>query len=116
MDSRSVACGVIQHLLRKKNRIKPCCGAYERRLTLGQNKRVLTVIGLPFRQKGKRAFVSISVDVDKLIDYIVDKEIPNQGAYVIVDSQGQVLMDTTDTLYEQTITLPEKTIGCHFFN
>ena len=75
---------------------------------LGQNKRVLTVYRVAVSTEGKRAFVSISVDVDKLIDYIVDKEIPNQGAYVIVDSQGQVLMDTTDTLYEQTITLPEK--------
>ena len=75
---------------------------------LGQNKRVLTVYRVAVSTEGKRAFVSISVDVDKLIDYIVDKEIPNQGAYVIVDSQGQVLMDTTDILYEQTITLPEK--------
>ena len=75
---------------------------------LGQNKRVLTVYRVAVSTEGKRAFVSISVDVDKLIDYIVDKEIPNQGAYVIVDSQGQVLMDTTDALYEQTITLPEK--------
>lgn len=75
---------------------------------LGQNKRVLTVYRVAVSTEGKRAFVSISVDVDKLIDYIVDKEIPNQGAYVIVDSQGQVLMDTADTLYKQTITLPEK--------
>lgn len=75
---------------------------------LGQNKRVLTVYRVAVSTEGKRAFVSISVDVDKLIDYIVDKEIPNQGAYVIVDSQGQVLLDTTDALYEQTITLPEK--------
>lgn len=75
---------------------------------LGQNKRVLTVYRVAVSTEGKRAFVSISVDVDKLIELYCRKEIPNQGAYVIVDSQGQVLMDTTDTLYEQTITLPEK--------
>ena len=75
---------------------------------LGQKKRVLTVYRVAVSSEGKKAFVSISVDVDKLADYIVDSEVPNQGAYLIVDSEGRVLMDTSSAMYEQSITLPEK--------
>ena len=46
---------------------------------LGQRRLVITVYQLVIAAKENRAFISISVDADKLISYIVDENAPNQN-------------------------------------
>ncbi len=48
----------------------------------------------------------MSVDADKLISYIVDSEALNQGAYLIVDGKGQVVLDTSHRMEGQYLALP----------
>ena len=56
---------------------------------VGEERWVITVYLLVAIDGEERAFVSVSVDADKLISYIVDSEALNQGTYLIVDGKGQ---------------------------
>ncbi len=73
---------------------------------VGEERWVITVYLLVAVDGEERAFVSVSVDADKLISYIVDSEALNQGAYLIVDGKGQVVLDTSHRMEGQYLTLP----------
>lgn len=75
---------------------------------LGQRRLVITVYQLVIAAKENRAFISISVDADKLISYIVDENAPNQGSYLILDQRGQVVLDTSGQLNGEYLPLPPK--------
>lgn len=74
---------------------------------VGQEHRVITVYQIVSTAEEKRTFVSVSVDEEKLVDYIVDNEVSNQGAYLIVDSNNQVILDTSGQMNDQRLPLPE---------
>ena len=74
---------------------------------LGQERRVITVYQIMATTKEKRAFVSVSVDVEKLVGYIIDKKVSNQGIYIIVDSNDRVILDTSRQMKDQRLYLPE---------
>lgn len=77
---------------------------------VGEERWVVTVYLLVTAGEN-RAFVSVSVDGDKLISYIVDSEALNQGAYLIVDGKGQVVLDTSGRMNGQYLELPPKSGG-----
>ena len=70
-------------------------------------KRVITFYRARTVTGGKKAFVSISVDVEKLITYIADNHDSMEGAYLIVDKNNMVLLDTAGQMNDQYIELPE---------
>ena len=74
---------------------------------VGEESRVITVYQIVATVAEMRAFVSVSVDAEKLIGYIVDNEVPNQGAYLIVDNKNQVVLDTSGQMNDQMLSLPE---------
>lgn len=65
------------------------------------DKRVITIYRMRTVNGGKRAFVSISLDAEKLAGYITDNFDGIDGAYLIVDENHQVIMDTSNQLNDQ---------------
>lgn len=74
---------------------------------LGEEKTVITVYRIVTIAQEEEAFVSISVDPEKLIGYITDNKNANQGSYLIVDQRNQVILDTSGQLDGQEFLLPE---------
>lgn len=74
---------------------------------VGEQRWTITIYRLVAAREN-RSFVSISVDADKLISYIVDSEALNQGAYLIVDKGGQIVLDTSRRMNGQYLELPEE--------
>ncbi len=74
---------------------------------LGEKKQVITVYRIVTISEKKEAFVSVSVDAEKLIGYITDNKNVKQGAYMIVDENQKVLLDTSGKLSGQKFALPE---------
>ena len=75
---------------------------------LGRKYWLITVYRAVNTQSEESSFVSISIDGQKLMDYIVDEKVPDQGAYLIVDRDGNVILDTSWQLQGETLLLPEK--------
>lgn len=75
---------------------------------LGKKYWLITVYRTVNTQSKENSFVSISIDEQKLMDYIVDEKVPNQGAYLIVDRDGNVILDTSWQMQGETLLLPEK--------
>ena len=71
-------------------------------------KDVITVYRTRPSVAGKKSFVSVSVDIEKLIAHIVDQEIQNQGAYLIVDDNNRVVLDTSGEMTNQSLSLPKE--------
>lgn len=69
-------------------------------------KRVITFYWVKSLNGGKKAFSSISVDVEKLIDYITDNYDRIQGAYLIIDQNNEVILDTAYQMNGQNLELP----------
>ena len=70
-------------------------------------KRVVTFYWARTLEEGKKAFSSISVDVEKLIGYITDNHDSMEGAYLIVDEDNRVLLDTAGQMNDLYVELPE---------
>ena len=54
----------------------------------------------------QKAFVSLSIDTDKLGQYLADELFPDQSAYLIVDASNRVILDTTHRLVGESLVLP----------
>lgn len=74
---------------------------------LGKESRVITVYQVLGENEIKDSFVSISINVNQLIDYITDNTVENQGAYLIIDENQKVILDTTGELNDMELILPE---------
>ena len=70
-------------------------------------RRVITVYWARTVGRGKKAFVAVSIDTEKLIRYITDSYDGMQGAYLIVDRDNRVILDTTGQRNDQIVELPE---------
>lgn len=73
------------------------------------DRRVITFYRTRFLSDGKRAFSSISVDAEKLIEHLTDNHDAIQGSYLLVDGDDQVLLDTSGRMNDQYVNLPEDT-------
>ena len=71
------------------------------------DRRIFTFYWARFVGGGKKAFASISVDVEKVIEYITNNHDRIQGAYLILDKNNQVLLDTAHQMNDQYMDLPE---------
>lgn len=71
----------------------------------GIPKRVLTVYRKRVVNHDKNAFVSISVDLEKLSEYITDNLDGRNGAYLIVDDEHRVVMDTSSRFDDQVLSV-----------
>ena len=71
------------------------------------DRRIFTFYWARFVGGGKKAFASISVDVEKVIEYITNNHDRIQGAYLILDKNNQVLLDTAHQMNDQYVDLPE---------
>ncbi len=67
-------------------------------------KRVITIYWGQNMGKQK-GFVSASMDVEKLISYITDEHDRFQGAYLIVDKNNRVIMDTSGQMDDEYVVL-----------
>ena len=74
----------------------------------GQEKTDVLTIYLT-RKREDSSFVSISIDVQKLIRHITDEYDENQGIYVIVDKDHRVVLDTSGQLENMTLDWEEAT-------
>lgn len=68
----------------------------------GQEKRALTVYQVS-KEASEHGFVSISIDMEKLISYITTNNQRSQGTYLLADQNGMVIMDTGHLLTDQTL-------------
>ena len=59
------------------------------------------------RKREDDVFVSISIDAEKLIHHITDEYDENQGMYLIVDEDHQVILDTSGQLKGTTLDWEE---------
>ena len=75
--------------------------------TKKSDKRVITFYWARAVGGGKKAFSSISVDAEKLIEHITDNHDSMEGAYLIVDKDDQVLLDTAGQMNDQYVELPQ---------
>lgn len=84
----------------------------------GVETKVITVYRACRPNINNLGFVSISIEVPKLISYLIDSSNYNQGAYLIVDTDGRVMMDTSGQNSGQILKLPESgsTIEIHGTN
>lgn len=78
---------------------------------VGEERWVISVYCPVAAAEERHTFISVSVDADKLISYIVDSEALNQGAYLIVDRKGQVVLDTSRRMDAGFLALPEESGG-----
>lgn len=71
-------------------------------------ERVLTVYWEKNVGAQRKAFVSVSMDTEKLIRYIAQEHDRFQGAYLIVDRTNRVILDTSGQMNDQQIALPQE--------
>lgn len=69
----------------------------------GSSKRVITIYRVRTVDEGQKSFVSISLDVEKLIGYITDSLDSLNGAYLIVDEDNHVVFDTAGQMYDKVL-------------
>ena len=74
---------------------------------LGQQKHLISIYRIAAVSEQQRAFVSLSIDTDKLGLYLADELMPDQGAYMIVDASQRVILDTTHSLLGESLRLPD---------
>lgn len=74
----------------------------------GQDPRRVITIYWVKNAGGQRGFVSASMDAEKLISYITDEHDRFQGAYLIVDGNDRVVLDTSGQMDDQYIALSEE--------
>lgn len=77
-----------------------------------ENQRVITIYQAHPLPSYEGCFVSISIDTDKLTDYVVDTANTENGSFLLVDSSGSVVFDSSDTL---TDTIFEIATDTHSF-
>lgn len=77
---------------------------------LGKKTRVLTMYYIVGALEEKASFVSVSINIEKLIDYITDNTDAAQGSYLITDKDNKVLFDTSGILSDLEFVLPEQTM------
>lgn len=70
---------------------------------LGEQKRVISIYRVRTVNDGKKSFVSISIDTEKMIGYLTDNLDSTKGAFLIVDKNNQVVMDTSSSLDGQLL-------------
>lgn len=70
---------------------------------LGGQKRVISLYRVRTVNDGKKSFVSISIDTEKMIGYLTDNLDSTEGAFLIVDKNNQVVMDTSGLLDGQIL-------------
>lgn len=73
---------------------------------LGQQKHLITLYRIVAVAEQQKAFVSLSIDTDKLGQYLADELFPDQSAYLIVDASNRVILDTTHRLVGESLVLP----------
>ncbi|MBR2036864.1 MAG: histidine kinase [Lachnospiraceae bacterium] len=71
-------------------------------------QRVITIYRSRILTGGKRAFVSMSMDVEKMCGYIVDEKDYVRQRYLLVDNENNVIMDTAGSLDNTQFQLPKK--------
>ena len=72
------------------------------------NVRVITFYRGRSLGEGQHAFMSISVDTQKLIEHVTDNHDSMQGAYLIIDQKNKILLDTSNQMNDQYVELLEK--------
>lgn len=70
--------------------------------------RVITVYWAKKIGAQDRAFVSASMDTEKLISYITDEHDRFQGAYLILDRDNRVILDTSGRMNDEVMALAEE--------
>ena len=71
-----------------------------------QSRRVITIYWAKSIGVSNKAFVSVSMDVEKLISYITNDQDRFQGAYLILDKDNRVILDTSKQMNDEYIDLP----------
>lgn len=69
-------------------------------------KRLITIYWTKLVGSNKKAFVSVSMDTEKLINYITNNDDRFQGAYLIVDQNNYIILDTSEQMNDEYIDLP----------
>lgn len=77
---------------------------------VGKKTNVLTVYYVVGTVGEKTSFISLSINIEKLIDYITDNTDAKQGAYLITDKENRVILDTSGVLLDTEFMLPEQNV------
>ncbi len=68
-----------------------------------QTFHVLTIYRTRFLYGRKDGFVSVSIDKEKLAQYLTDNYNYKQGAFLILDPEGKVIFDTSSVMNDETL-------------
>lgn len=73
----------------------------------GKETQVITIYRTCRTSANNLNFVSISIEIPKLIGYLTDSSSYGESAYLIVDGEGRVMMDTSDRYTARMLKISE---------